>query len=213
MSNKDTVKNNIKIAGVVENDLELIAQYDTVKMYHTFVKILRLSGKADIIPIYISSEVSGIDTVSKGKFISLEGSIYTSQHRDEDGLVHTYIYVQVKSIKSVSDVTEDVEYINEVQLTGVLFNEPILRTSKSNKHIDLTELMLRVHRKCDNFEHIPVIVWGRDAKIANTYAKDSKVVVRGRFQSRNYLKNTPEGVVAKVTYEVSAKNINIISEE
>jgi len=74
--------------------------------------------------------------------------------------------------------------------------------------------MLAVNRSYGKSDYIPCITWGRTARYAAGLKTGDKVQLVGRFQSRNYQKQLPDGtVITKVAYEVSVSRLNALREE
>jgi len=101
---------------------------------------------------------------------------------------------------------------NRVQLTGALCKPPSYRTTPFGREI--ADLMLAVNRSYGKSDYIPCITWGRTARYAAGLKTGDKVQLVGRFQSRNYQKQLPDGtVITKVAYEVSVSRLNALREE
>lgn len=107
---------------------------------------------------------------------------------------------------------EDDENPNRVQLTGALCKAPSYRTTPFGREI--ADLMLAVNRSYGKSDYIPCITWGRTARYAANLKIGDKVQLVGRFQSRNYQKQLPDGTVLnKVAYEVSVSRLSAMKED
>ena len=74
--------------------------------------------------------------------------------------------------------------------------------------------MLAVNRSYGKSDYIPCITWGRTARYAANLKIGDKVQLVGRFQSRNYQKQLPDGTVLnKVAYEVSVSRLSAMKED
>lgn len=107
----------------------------------------------------------------------------------------------------VGVVSEQVEQQNGVHMEGIIAREPIHRTTPLGKVI--TEITVKVPSAFDLLHYcfIPVICWEKCARVVARYQKDTKVVLEGRLQSREYKKRM-DGIDAILTaYEVSARHI------
>ena len=144
--------------------------------------------------------------------MKIDGSMRSSQYRDSDRVKRTRVYVQVKEILDIQDCLPEDWYDNSIELSGKLFRDPILRKSKSDKKVDLSEIVLEVHRGYNKYDHIPLIVWGTDAKYISKFKKGTKVSLDGRFQSRNFIRHKDSGLESAISYEVSVRNIEILEE-
>ena len=107
---------------------------------------------------------------------------------------------------------EDEENPNRVQLTGALCKAPSYRTTPFGREI--ADLMLAVNRSYGKSDYIPCITWGRTARYAANLKIGDKVQLVGRFQSRNYQKQLPDGTILnKVAYEVSVSRLSAMKED
>lgn len=208
--NKDT--NNVVLSGVIKEELEFVTEFKGTKIYKTILGVFRLSGLEDILPIYISDRLDGFKDILVGKYVKIDGSMRSSQYRDSDRVKRTRVYVQVKEILDIQDCLPEDWYDNSIELSGKLFRDPILRKSKSDKKVDLSEIVLEVHRGYNKYDHIPLIVWGTDAKYISKFKKGTKVSLDGRFQSRNFIRHKDSGLESAISYEVSVRNIEILEE-
>lgn len=208
--NKDT--NNVLLSGVIKEELEFVTEFKGTKIYKTILGVFRLSGLEDILPIYISDRLDGFKDILVGKYVKIDGSMRSSQYRDSDRVKRTRVYVQVKDVLDIQDCLPEDWYDNSIELSGKLFRDPILRKSKSDKKVDLSEIVLEVHRGYNKYDHIPAIVWGTDAKYISKFKKGTKVSLDGRFQSRNFIRHKDSGLESAISYEVSVRNIEILEE-
>lgn len=107
---------------------------------------------------------------------------------------------------------EDEENPNRVQLTGALCKPPSYRTTPFGREI--ADLMLAVNRSYGKSDYIPCITWGRTARYAANLKIGDRVQLVGRFQSRAYQKQLPDGTALnKVAYEVSVSRLSTVRDE
>ena len=89
---------------------------------------------------------------------------------------------------------------------------PSYRTTPFGREI--ADLMLAVNRSYGKSDYIPCITWGRTARYAANLKIGDRVQLVGRFQSRAYQKQLPDGTsLNKVAYEVSVSRLNAVREE
>ncbi|MEG2252073.1 MAG: single-stranded DNA-binding protein, partial [Clostridia bacterium] len=101
---------------------------------------------------------------------------------------------------------------NRVQLSGALCKPPSYRTTPFGREI--ADLMVAVNRSYGKSDYIPCITWGRTARYASSLKIGDKVQLVGRFQSRAYQKQMPDGaMINKVAYEVSVSRLAEMKEE
>lgn len=115
------------------------------------------------------------------------------------------VYVLAEEVRPIEG--ENWEYENEVRLTGSLGQGITYRETPYGKHI--TDMFIKVDCikkpvKC----FIPCISWGRYAKVAANMVEGDEIAIKGRLQSREYIKVLPDGTKeTRKCYEVSAYEI------
>lgn len=208
--NKDV--NSVILSGYVKDEPEFVKNFNGTSIFRTNLGVLRLSGKEDSLPIYLSSRLENFSSVKVGMYIEVNGSMRSTQYRDDNRIKRTRVYVQVSNILSYSTSLPEDWYDNEVCFEGRLFKNPIKRKSKDSTS-DLTELVVEVYRGYGKYIHIPTIVWGTDAKFISKFTRGTRVSVIGRFQSRyiiRHSKNDDDSFESAISYEVSARNIEVL---
>lgn len=210
-------ENKVVLSGIIKEDIKFIAEFYGTKIYETKLGVLRLSGCEDIIPIHISDKLSNFDKVKSGVYISIVGSMHSTQKRDENKVKRTMVYTQVDSILDINKLLpDDCSYTNEVSLSGKVLKPVILRKSKSNENIDLAEVMLKVSKGYGKFYHIPLVVWGSNAKKVAKLDVDDELSITGRFQSRKFIRHARDSDTefeSGISYEVSVKTLTIGEED
>ena len=199
-------ENKVWISGEIAEEFEFSFERFGRKFYSTRVKVKRLSGIIDYVPIVVCEELLNPDMSLKGKIIELGGQFHSFRKRDEEGKKHLILYVLAKVIK-IHDTEENLEKdmnINAVYLEGVIWNEPIFKTTQLGRNI--AEILLKVkateHIK---ISFIPCIAWGNNAYYACQREEPFRTIkVYGRIQSREYIKKCENGEeITKIAYELS----------
>ena len=105
----------------------------------------------------------------------------------------------------------DEENPNLIHLSGAICKPPAFRTTPFGREI--TDLMLAVNRAFGKSDYIPCIAWGRTARYAAQLAVGDHLEVQGRFQSREYQKQMPDGTsIGRIAYEVSLNRLSCIKD-
>lgn len=165
--------------------------------YSTSIKVNRLSGTVDILPITYSSKMPF--EIKNGSRVSIEGQIRT--HNEDKKLI---IYVFVRSCQNADEKEED---NNLALISGFVCNKPKYRKTPLGREItDLIVAVNRIHNKSD---YLPSICWGRTAKYVELYEVGTKINVVGRLQSREYSKTIDDVTTTRVALELSIKDISI----
>lgn len=174
--------------------------------YLVILGILRKSGYEDSIKLIISERIMGGRAPLEGEFIEIHGQVRT-YNREIDGRSRLEVTVFVREMEYVAEA--DFDYANEIKIEGFICKKPVRRTSPLGREI--CDLMIAVNRFYNKSDYIPSIAWGRNAVYADTLSVGEKVLIEGRFQSRQYRKFTDEGILTtKTAYEVSVGKIEAV---
>lgn len=195
--------NFIRLGGIVGDEAVYGHEVFGENFYYATLLVPRLSGAEDMLPITISERLMENVTVAPGHPLIIEGQL-RSYNKIVDGTGRLLItgFVQ-RVIPPDGD-----ENPNSVILTGALCKPPSYRTTPFGREI--ADLMLAVNRAYGKSDYIPCITWGRTARFASHLKVGDKVQVTGRFQSRPYQKQFPDGQVQnKMAYEVSVGRLTL----
>ena len=195
-------ENNVAmVAGVVATEPK---KYDCCgEMFYAFdLSVMRMSGAIDLIPV--NMPVVLCDELNFGDRISLVGQVRT-YNRVVDGKSRLFV---VFFALETADYTD---YINEIELTGFFCKPPVHRTTPLGR--DICDAQIAVNRDRQKSDYIPLIIWGRTARLISRLDVGAHVNVKGRLQSRVYQKQTEQGVIEKTAYEVSVSRISEVTDD
>ena len=173
------------------------------------LKIPRKSGTIDVIYVKLADNLSA--EIEDKELVILSGKICSQNTSENKENNHLIVYVQAEEIQKVTD--EEIEKIlnnNFVQLEGYLCKKNHLR--KTNSDCILLDTLIAYNYESEGKRksyYIPTIFWEEIAdKIDASYKIGEKIIVEGRFQSRNYYKKNNEGDdKIFTTYEISVQNL------
>ena len=193
--------NAAMVAGVVATEPK---KYDCCgEMFYAFdLSVMRMSGAIDLIPVNLP--VVLCEELNFGDRISLVGQVRT-YNRVVDGKSKLFV---VFFALETADYTD---YINEIELTGFFCKPPVHRTTPLGR--DICDVRLAVNRDRQKSDYIPLIIWGRTARLIARLDVGAHVNVKGRLQSRVYQKQTEQGVIEKTAYEVSVSRISEVTDD
>ena len=162
------------------------------------LEVRRLSGASDTLNVTLRA--SALAALQGAERIEVEGELrsFNSRRGDWPRLVIT---VFARTI--VPPCEEDDE--NLVELRGTLCKTPKLRRTPLGR--DICDLLLAVNRSYARSDYLPCICWGLTAREAAQWEVGTRLALRGRIQSRRYLKVTDGGTVERVAFEVSAAEL------
>ena len=200
--------NIIHLKGQICQNLQFGHELFGEQFYVTTLRVPRLSGAEDFLPITLSERLLMDAPITNGSELCLEGQL-RSYNKVIEGSGRLLITAFAQKL---IDCEADDENPNRVQLTGALCKPPSYRTTPFGREI--ADLMLAVNRSYGKSDYIPCITWGRTARYAANLKTGDKVQLVGRFQSRAYQKQLPDGTTLnKVAYEVSVSRLSALRAE
>ncbi len=200
--------NTIHLKGQICQNLQFGHELFGEQFYVTTLRVPRLSGAEDFLPITLSERLLMDEPITNGSTICLDGQL-RSYNKVIEGSGRLLITAFAQKLL---DYDTDEENPNKVQLTGALCKPPSYRTTPFGREI--ADLMLAVNRSYGKSDYIPCITWGRTARYASNLKTGDKVQLVGRFQSRAYQKQLPDGTTLnKIAYEVSVSRLTALKPE
>ena len=197
-----TEKNNrVYIAGEIVSDATFSHEVYGEGFYEFFIRVMRLSGQADILPITLSERLIQGGMLCKGKSICALGQ-FRSYNKIENGRSRLMLTV---FIRELLDELPD-KNPNSILLSGYICKPPIYRTTPFNREI--ADLLVAVNRAYNKSDYIPCIAWGRNARFVKNLAVGDRIAISGRIQSREYQKKLNDTDMRVMTaYEVSVSKL------
>lgn len=197
-----TEKNNrVYIAGEIVSDATFSHEVYGEGFYEFFIRVMRLSGQADILPITLSERLIQGGMLCKGKSICALGQ-FRSYNKIENGRSRLMLTVFVRELL---DELPD-KNPNSILLSGYICKPPIYRTTPFNREI--ADLLVAVNRAYNKSDYIPCIAWGRNARFVKNLSVGDRIAISGRIQSREYQKKLNDTDMRVMTaYEVSVSKL------
>ena len=168
------------------------------------LKVTRLSGQNDILPVTISKSLLEQNNVEENKKIALRGQ-FRSFNKLEGDKRKLMLSVFVKEVCNEAEE----ENSNVIELDGYICKPVIYRTTPFSREI--CDVLLAVNRNFNKSDYIPCIAWGNNAQTLSKFGVPTKLKLVGRIQSREYVKYVGEEQIptTKTAYEVSISKILI----
>lgn len=202
----ETENNLLHLCGVIEHTPVVDHEVFGEQFYRMELNVPRLSGASDLLPVTISERLMNSE-VAPGVRISITGQL-----RSYNKVIGGTGRLLLTAFAQHLDAPDDNENPNIVQLTGAICKPPSFRTTPFGREI--ADLMLAVNRSFGKSDYIPCIAWGRTARYAASLQVGDKLKIQGRFQSREYQKQMPDGaVINRVAYEVSISRLSCLKDE
>lgn len=205
--NYNTEKNNkVYINGEIVSEAVFSHEVYGEGFYEFFVKVMRLSGQADILPVTVSERIMTED-MKIGASICALGQ-FRSYNKLEGGKSRLMLTVFIRELLPEPPGKNP----NSIVLSGYICKPPVYRTTPFNREI--ADLLIAVNRSYNKSDYIPAIAWGRNARFVRNLQVGDRVALSGRIQSREYQKKQPdESFVAMTAYEVSVSKLAAFDED
>ena len=163
------------------------------------IETRRLSGAVDRINVVARQSLLDAVPIGETGCLHITGELRSFNNKRGEG-AKLVITVFARSI--AFDEGED---INRVALTGTLCKPPNLRITPKGR--DICDLMLAVGRRYGRSDYLPCICWGLRAREAALWQVGDQLRLRGRIQSRKYLKLSDGAAEEHTAFEVSVIDI------
>ena len=203
MNHVSEKNNKVYVMGEIVSDAAFSHEVYGEGFYEFFVKVMRLSGQADVLPVTISERLIQDGMLSKGKTLCALGQ-FRSYNKLENGRSRLMLTVFVREL--LEELPE--KSPNSVLLSGYICKPPVYRTTPFNREI--ADVLIAVNRAYNKSDYIPCIAWGRNARFVKNLAVGDRLAVSGRIQSREYQKKLSETEIKTMTaYEVSVSKLAV----
>lgn len=183
--------NKVFVSGRIETELEYNHETLWEKFYRTRIRVERLSGIEDLVPIIVSDFLVGkmrTNSSLKDKWVEVAGQFRSHNKMGEDGKTHLelFLFVTAINIYEDEDELEEIRNANLIYLDGYLCKTPVFRKTPLGRQI--TDLFVAVNRPYGKSDYIPCIAWGRVAQWSSELEVGNRIKLYGRIQSREYFK-------------------------
>lgn len=194
--------NKVFISGKIVSDAEFSHEVYGEGFYEMHVKVERLSGQADVLPVTISERLINDKDLKVGAQLNALGQ-FRSYNKLVDGKSKLMLTVFVRELLDESPLRNP----NSIVLSGYVCKPPVYRTTPFNREI--ADILIAVNRSYNKSDYIPCIAWGRNARFAKNIAVGEKIAISGRIQSREYQKRVTDDQTKMLTaYEVSISKLS-----
>ena len=201
----ESENNHLSLCGVIDSapvmDHEVFGEH----FYRLDLRVPRLSGAQDVLPVTVSERLMN-SQVTPGVRVAVQGQL-RSYNKVLGGAGRLLLTAFAQRLLP----PDDDENPNLIHLTGAICKPPAFRTTPFGREI--SDLMLAVNRAFGKSDYIPCIAWGRTARYASQLRVGDHLEVQGRFQSREYQKQMPDGTVMnRMAYEVSISRLSRVTD-
>ena len=133
--NYSTEKNNkVYLFGEIVSDAEFSHEVFGEGFYEFYVKVMRLSGQADVLPVTVSERIM-TDEMKAGNFICALGQ-FRSYNKIENGKSRLMLTVFVREILS----NQPSKNPNSIVLSGYICKPEACRANRTMQHLQTARL-------------------------------------------------------------------------
>ncbi len=193
--------NKVYLMGEIVSEATFSHEVYGEGFYEFYVRVMRLSGQADILPVTISERLIQGHNLGVGSELCAIGQ-FRSYNKLENGRSRLMLTVFVRELIDEAPTKNP----NSIVLSGYICKPPVYRTTPFNREI--ADLLVAVNRAYNKSDYIPCIAWGRNARFVQNLKVGDRVALSGRIQSREYQKKLSETQSVTMTaYEVSISKL------
>jgi len=200
--NNEIINNKVYLQGIVDGIPEFSHVVKDEEFYGFNLRVARLSGQNDMIPITISKKLIDFYNIKQGISIALRGQ-FRSFNKVENDKRKLILSVFVKEVCEWDENANP----NVIELNGFVCKPVIYRTTPFSREI--CDVLLAVNRRFNKSDYIPCIAWGNNAHLVSQMSVPANLKIVGRIQSREYNKLMSDNstMVTKTAYEVSISKL------
>lgn len=202
--------NRAYLSGYLEEEFTYSHQNARHVFYQAVIKVPRLSGTADYIPIIVSDSIvpcKVFSQIKRGEFLAVKGRFSSYNQQIAPNKKRVQLYLHVDAINGEVPEEQGIQVKNFIFLDGNICKRPIFRTTPLGRQI--LEFIVAVNRKYGRADYIPCIAWGALAEhFSRQLDVSSEICFWGRIQSRTYTKRLESRQTEeRITREVSIMRI------
>ena len=202
--------NQVTIMGEIVSGYRFSHELYGEKFYLVDVRVKRLSGSCDTIPVMLSDRLWDLRVDGMGALVKVTGQ-FRSYNKSDDIKKKLLLSIFARDIEVVEEINHGVES-NQIYLEGFICKEPVYRETPLGREI--SDVLLAVNRPYGKSDYIHCICWGRNARFVSTLTVGTPCSITGRIQSREYSKKISDNQTeTRVAYEVSISRVEVASNE
>lgn len=207
--NRVIENNQVELVGEIKKEAEYSHEVCGEGFYMISLKVPRISGNNDEIPVMVSDRMRNLGELHVGLRLRVYGQ-FRSYNRHEETGNRLILSVFAQEMEILDDMQSDFEK-NTIFLEGYICKEPVYRITPLGREI--ADVLLAVNRAYGKSDYIPCIAWGRNARYVSSLGIGTHVQASGRIQSREYHKKISEDEVeTRTAYEVSVSKFGLVEE-
>lgn len=190
--NTNICENQARITGEITSPYILAYTTEEGQCYKVFVRVPRLSGTDDVLPVIVPEFCLRNTMDATGRIVSAAGT-FQSRNYHAEGKTHLDLFLYADQFifadgqGNRKDTMDNAKTNNCIIMEGYLCKEPRYRKTPLGREI--ADFLLAVNETGTRRSfYIPCIAWGRNARLMNRMHTGESVRLEGRIQSREYIK-------------------------
>lgn len=197
------MKNDVTFEGKVVSEPKFSHKSGKNVYYSFLLSCKRKSGVEDIIPVRMLKKNLEKLPIIIGNYIRVRGRLQSYNSQDPENFGKRLVYINALD----AELCKKKNIKNDTTLEGIVCKTPTYRVTPKGKNI--CDLVLKNCSDDDKSAYyIPCICWFGNALKASLYDIGTKIIVRGRIQSREYVKFDEDNNKSfHTTYELSVSDI------
>lgn len=197
--------NQARMYGEIVTPFSFSHETKNERFYNFEIKVERLSGAIDVLPAMVSERLVDVSRDLTGHMVQIDGRVQSYNKQLDNGKIKHFLFLFVCDIEFAEN-DEVFGLNNQVYLDGFICKKPTYRITPSGREI--ADVLLAVNRPYGKSDYVPCILWGRNAKFASNMEVGERLLLGGRFQSREYVKKLEDGTEeTRTAYELSVSQI------
>jgi hypothetical protein len=198
--------NMIKLVGTLNETPIFSHESHEVKFYRLTLRVSRLSGAEDVIHVQAPQTLLDGFSLPDNPTLCIIGHLRSFNNKSGVG---NKLVLSVLA-RDIRPADSDDEHSNSLKITGTLCKEPTYRKTPLGREI--CDLLIAVSRYHGRSDYLPCIAWGAYARAGADFHIGDRVGIKGRLQSREYIKIENGIETTKTAFEISASEITAITE-
>ena len=208
--NRIIENNQVTISGEIASGFNFSHELYGEKFYIVNLKIQRTSGTDDIVQVTVSNRLVDVSNDCIGKIVRVDGQ-FRSYNKQDGEKKRLALSVFAQEFNILGD-DEECNNDNSISLDGYICKIPVYRTTPLGREI--CDVLVAVNRHYGKSDYIPCICWGRNARYAGNLKVGERCSIKGRIQSRIYIKTLDDGSTeGRTAYEVSVSKLEVLKDE
>jgi len=126
------IKNAVRVCGEITDEPAFSHEILGESFFTMTVRVRRLSGNADDIPVQVSDRLMNIEELVSGRKVQVTGSYRSYNKHNENGKANLILFLFADEITDIPDGEEDV---NKVILEGFICKPPVYRETPLGREI------------------------------------------------------------------------------